>query len=75
MNLRAGDSVSAVALVVESDSASEVATDQVELPLDAEVTTPISEPGDEPEEDVIEADPTDESLLTPPEVDEEDLEP
>src|SRR4051794_37639194 len=75
MNLRAGDSVSAVALGVESDSASEVATDQVELPLDAEITTPISEPGDEPEEDLIDADPTDDSLLTPPEVDEEDLEP
>src|SRR3954466_536364 len=67
MNLRDGDRVSAVALVVESDSSSEVATDQVELPLDAEITTPISEPGDEPEEDLIDADPTDDSLLTPPE--------
>jgi DNA gyrase subunit A len=75
MNLRDGDAVSAVALVVESDSGSDVATDQAELPIDAEVTTPISEPGDEPAADTIDADPTDESTITPPEVDEEDLEP
>src|SRR3954468_21696889 len=37
MNLREGDAVSAVALVVESESSQAVVTDQVELPIDGEL--------------------------------------
>jgi DNA gyrase subunit A len=43
MNLREGDAVSAVALVVESDAQTAATTPQDELPLDAEITTEVSE--------------------------------
>jgi len=59
MNLREGDSVSAIALVIESDAQAAAAAAPDELPLDAEITTDISQ---EVSED------TDE---TPPEVDDE----
>jgi DNA gyrase subunit A len=70
MNLRDGDEVSAVALVVES-----------EAPTAASVIEPASLDAsgmaDEPAlaEGEIDADPTDETTITPPEVTEEDLEP
>ena len=71
MNLRDGDEVSAVALVVES-----------EAPTAASVIEPASLDAsgvaDEPalgEEGEIDADPRDDSTLTPPEVSEDDLEP
>jgi DNA gyrase subunit A len=82
MNLRDGDTVSAVALVVESD-ASAVGASNGPTSLDAsgvadEPTLLDGLAEDAPvgeDEGVIAADPTDESLLTPPEVDPEDLEP
>src|SRR4051812_6918315 len=82
MNLRDSDAVSAVALVVENE-ASGVGAAGGPASLSA------SGDGDEPtlldglaedapigeEDGVIAADPTDDSLLTPPEVDADDLEP
>jgi DNA gyrase subunit A len=72
MNLREGDEVSAVALVVES----EATTDEVmDLALgDEPVTLSASGDADEPAltGDVVEPDPDDESQLQPPEVVDED---
>src|ERR687886_664823 len=70
MNLRDGDEVSAVALVVESEA--QTAASVIEpASLDAAGTA------DEPalSDGEIDADPTDDSTLTPPEVSEDDLEP
>jgi DNA gyrase subunit A len=84
MNLREGDEVSAVALVVETDAptaASSVAGDPISLDASGTadedaLTGELAEDADVPEDEgVIAADPTDDSLLTPPEVEEDDLEP
>ncbi len=76
MKLREGDEVSAVALVVESDA-------PADMPVGEPASLDASGVADEPAVDgdgdgasgVIAADPTDDSLITPPEVSEDDLEP
>jgi len=82
MNLREGDEVSAVALVVEDDAPTAASAAEHPVSLDASGTgdedalsAGLAEDADVPEsEAVISADPTDDSTLTPPEVTEEDLE-
>jgi DNA gyrase subunit A len=66
MNLREGDEVSAVALVVESEAGADANAQGAPLTLsaDGEVTVP---------EGVIEADPEDDSMLQPPEVADDDM--
>jgi DNA gyrase subunit A len=85
MNLRKDDIVSAIALVVESESSATVAVPDEELPiqldvegvptLDDEVDATLGAGPVEEDEEVNPADPTDDSLLGQPEADEEDLEP
>src|SRR5688572_8443455 len=83
MNLREGDEVSAVALVVEEDAPAAASAADEPISLDASGTGDVdalsaglSEDADIAEDEgVIAADPTDDSLLTPPEVSEDDLEP
>jgi DNA gyrase subunit A len=81
MNLRAGDAVSAVALVVENETAAAAGVVTEPLTLSADGAAPPPDLALDPEvdagagDDVIDADPTDDSTLTPPEVDEDDLEP
>src|SRR5689334_5705564 len=85
MNLRKGDAVSAVALVVESESATTAATPQDELPIDITIDPPTdveaavesveAGPVEDDGEAVTPADPSEDSLLDQPEADEEDLEP
>ena len=73
MNLREGDEVSAVALVVESDAPADVPVGE---PASLDAAGTADEPsvdGDTP--GVISAYPTADSTLTPPEVSEDDLEP
>ena len=84
MNLRDNDAVSAVALVVESDApgvngavggpASLSATGDGDEPALAGDGLPVDAVLGE-DDGVIAVDPTDDSLLLPPEIDEEDLEP
>src|SRR3954449_1715811 len=73
MNLRDGDEVSAVALVVETaDAAVDGTAPEATLNASGTADEPALDQdpaGDNP------ADPTDESTLTPPEVSEDDLEP
>jgi DNA gyrase subunit A len=72
MNLRESDEVSAVALIVESEAASEEVQDSAVV---EPVTLHADGDADEPvlaEADVIEPDPEDESTLQPPEVVEDD---
>src|SRR5829696_1880170 len=76
MNVRDDDQVSAIALVME-DEASTAASAET---LDPEtVAGPADDPALAEDADVLEeagpADPTDEATITPPEVDEEDVEP
>jgi DNA gyrase subunit A len=84
MNLRAGDAVSAIALVMESESSTTAAVPDEELPIQLDVDTPTDveaavESVDagpvEDDEEVNPADPTDDSLLDSPDTDEDDLEP
>lgn len=84
MNLREGDAVSAIALVVESESSTTAAVPDEELPIQIDVDQPTDveaavesvEAGPvEDDEAVNPADPTEDSLLDQPEADEEDLEP
>jgi DNA gyrase subunit A len=83
MNLREGDEVSAVALVVEEDAPAVASAADEPVSLDASgtgdedaLTDGLAEDADVPEsEGVISADPTDDSMLTPPESSEDDLEP
>jgi DNA gyrase subunit A len=70
MNLRDGDEVSAVALVVESEA--QTAASVIE-PASLDAAGTADEPALAGGE--IDADPTDDSTLTPPEVSEDDLEP
>jgi DNA gyrase subunit A len=66
MNLRDGDEVSAVALVVESETGADTDAQGEPLTLSADGDT-------EPTEGVIAADPDDESMLQPPEVQADDM--
>ena len=86
MNLRKGDAVSAVALVVESETSTTAAVLDEELPIqiDVEATSDVEDavdgtleagPVEDDDEAINPADPTQESLLDTPESDEEDLEP
>ncbi|MBE2316972.1 DNA gyrase subunit A [Solirubrobacter sp. CPCC 204708] len=84
MNLREGDAVSAVALVVENESSTTVAVPDEELPiqLDVDAVTDVEAAVEsvdagpvEDDEEINPADPTQESLLDQPETDEDDLEP
>jgi DNA gyrase subunit A len=82
MNLREGDAVSAVALVVESDAPSVGGTGgpaSLDASGDADEPTLLDGLAADAlvgeDEGEIGADPTDDSLLTPPEVDSDDLEP
>jgi DNA gyrase subunit A len=72
MNLRDGDEVSAVALIVESEAAVEAVDDAVVV---EPVTLHAAGDADEPmvnDPDVIEPDPDDDSTLQPPEIVDED---
>jgi DNA gyrase subunit A len=81
MNVRDDDAVSAVALVVETDAPTAAGAEPVSLAATGDADEPalsgeLAEDALVPQEDgVIAADPRDDSLLTPPEVDEADLEP
>jgi DNA gyrase subunit A len=78
MNLREEDLVSAVALVVENEAAAAASVaDATGEPVTLDASGDADEPAlaSDVDEEVIEPDPTDDALLTPPEVDEEDLEP
>ncbi|RKQ92434.1 DNA gyrase subunit A [Solirubrobacter pauli] len=85
MNLREGDAVSAIALVVESESSTTAAVPDEELPIQIDVDQPTdveaaidsveAGPVDDEGEAVNPADPTEDSLLDQPESDSEDLEP
>lgn len=85
MNLREGDAVSAIALVVESESSTTAAVPDEELPIQIDVDQPTdleaavesveAGPVEDDGEAVNPADPTEDSLLDQPEAEEEDLEP
>ena len=62
MNLRAGDAVSAVALVVESETTTTAATLQDELPIEIDAVGDALDEADEVSEDTTD---------TPPEVEDE----
>jgi DNA gyrase subunit A len=66
MNLRDGDEVSAVALVVESEAGADASAVGAPLELSADGLTT-------PDEGVIAADPEDDSMLQPPEVVDDDM--
>jgi DNA gyrase subunit A len=70
MNLREGDEVSAVALVVETEAPASTASDEpVSLVADGDEGALDGDGSD----GVIAADPSDESTLQPPEIDSEDM--
>ncbi|HEX4691727.1 MAG TPA: DNA gyrase subunit A [Solirubrobacteraceae bacterium] len=70
MNLREGDEVSAVALVVETEAPASTASDEpVSLVDDGDESAVTGEATD----GVIVADPADDSTLQPPEIDSEDM--
>ena len=81
MRVRDDDVVSAVALVVEGDAPTAAGTEPVSLDASGDADEPaltgrLAEDALVAEDDgVLAADPTDDGLLTPPEVDPDDLEP
>ena len=76
MNIRDDDSVSAIALVMEEEASTAASAETIDPET---VAGPADDPALAVEADVLEdagpADPTDPATITPPEVDEDDVEP